>query len=57
MRIYLVVMDETEEAKIALRFASLRAARTGGAQHINVLRKPPDNGVTIRRAGTLTSAR
>ena len=29
MRNYLVVMDETDEAKIALRFASLRAARTG----------------------------
>ena len=37
MRIYLVVMDETEEAKIALRFASLRAARTGGALHILAL--------------------
>ncbi len=37
MRNYLVVMDETDEAKIALRFASLRAARTGGAVHILAL--------------------
>ena len=37
MRNYLVVMDETDEAKIALRFASLRAARTGGAVHFLAL--------------------
>ena len=37
MRIYLVVMDETEEAKQALRFASLRAQKTGGAVHILAL--------------------
>lgn len=37
MRNYLVVMDETDEAKTALRFASLRAARTGGAVHILAL--------------------
>lgn len=30
MRIYLVIMDETEEAQTALRFASRRAAKTGG---------------------------
>ncbi len=30
MRTYLVIMDETEEARTALRFASRRAARTGG---------------------------
>lgn len=34
MRIYLVVMDETEEAKTALRFASVRAHETGGSVHI-----------------------
>lgn len=34
MRIYLVVMDESAEARKALRFAALRAARTGGAVHI-----------------------
>lgn len=37
MRIYLVVMDETEEAKQALRFASLRASKTGGSVHILAL--------------------
>jgi nucleotide-binding universal stress UspA family protein len=30
MRSYLVVMDETEEALAALRYAARRAARTGG---------------------------
>lgn len=34
MRIYLVIMDETEEAAVALRFASRRAAKTQGAVHI-----------------------
>ncbi len=29
MRVYLVIMDETEEALVALRFASRRAAKTG----------------------------
>lgn len=37
MRIYLVVMDETEEAKQALRFASHRAMKTGGSVHILAL--------------------
>ncbi|WP_324827401.1 universal stress protein [Qipengyuania zhejiangensis] len=37
MRVYLVVMDETEEARKALRFASLRAQKTGGAVHILAL--------------------
>lgn len=31
MRTYLVVIDETEEAATALRFAARRAAKTGGA--------------------------
>ncbi len=30
MRTYLVIMDETDEAQTALRFASRRAATTGG---------------------------
>lgn len=34
MRSYLVVMDETEEALAALRFAARRAARTGGGIEI-----------------------
>lgn len=37
MRIYLVVMDETAEARRALRFAARRASRTGGAVHILAL--------------------
>lgn len=34
MRVYLVIMDETDEALVALRFASRRAAKTGGALHL-----------------------
>ena len=34
MRVYLVIMDETEEAGQALRFAARRAQRTGGAVHL-----------------------
>jgi hypothetical protein len=37
MRVYLVIVDETEEAKAALRFASRRAAKTDGAVHILAL--------------------
>lgn len=37
MRSYLVVMDETEEAQTALRFASVRARETGGSVHILAL--------------------
>ncbi len=37
MRIYLVIMDETEEARVALRFASRRAAQTDGGVHILAL--------------------
>jgi hypothetical protein len=36
-RIYLVIMDETEEATRALRFAARRAVRTGGGVHILAL--------------------
>jgi hypothetical protein len=35
MRTYLVVIDETEEARLALRFAARRAAKTGGSLHIS----------------------
>lgn len=34
MRIYLVILDESDEALVALRFASRRAAKTGGAVHL-----------------------
>jgi len=37
MRVYLVIMDETEEARIALRFAARRAVKTGGAVHVLAL--------------------
>ncbi|MDE2437172.1 MAG: universal stress protein [Sphingomonadales bacterium] len=37
MRVYLVIMDETEEAGMALRFAARRAARTGGQVHLLAL--------------------
>ena len=37
MRVYLVIMDETEEALAALRFASRRAARTEGSLHLLAL--------------------
>ena len=40
MRVYLVIMDETEEASLALRFASRRATRTGGAVHLLALVQP-----------------
>lgn len=37
MRTYLVVVDETREAEVALRFAARRAAKTGGAVQILAL--------------------
>lgn len=40
MRVYLVIIDETEEARIALRFAARRAAKTDGAVHILALVPP-----------------
>ena len=40
MRVYLVIMDDTEEALVALRFASRRAIKTGGSLHIIALMEP-----------------
>lgn len=37
MRVYLVIMDETEEAATALRFAASRALRTSGQVHLLAL--------------------
>lgn len=37
MRTYLVIIDESEEAEIALRFAARRATRTGGAVEVLAL--------------------
>ena len=42
MPAYLIVMDETEEARAALRFAARRAARTGAAVEIVALIAPQD---------------
>ncbi len=42
MRSYLVVMDETEEALAALRYAARRAARTGGGVEILALIPQPE---------------
>ena len=42
MRVYLVIIDETEEALIALRFASRRAARTSGNLHLLALVPPQE---------------
>ena len=40
MRVYLTIIDETDEAQKALRFAANRAAATGGAVHILALVQP-----------------
>lgn len=37
LRTYLVVIDESDESRIALRFAARRAAKTGGAVEILAL--------------------
>ncbi|NJM49955.1 MAG: universal stress protein [Sphingomonadales bacterium] len=42
MRTYMVVIDETEEARLALRFASRRAAKTNGNVHILALVEQAD---------------
>ena len=42
MRPYLVVIDDSREARSALRFAARRAARTGGAVEILALVEQPE---------------
>jgi nucleotide-binding universal stress UspA family protein len=42
MRTYLVVVDDSDEARVALRFAARRAAKTGGAVDILALVPPPE---------------
>jgi hypothetical protein len=37
VRVYLVIIDETAESHVALRFAARRAAKTGGVVHILAL--------------------
>ena len=40
MRVYLVIVDETEEALVSLRYAARRAAKTGGSVHLLALVPP-----------------
>ena len=42
MRTYLVVIDDTPEAEVALRFAARRATKTGGAVEILSLIEPQE---------------
>jgi len=42
MRTYLAVIDDTEEAEIALRFAARRAAKTGGTVLVLALIEPAE---------------
>jgi nucleotide-binding universal stress UspA family protein len=42
MRTYLAVIDETDEAEIALRFAARRAAKTGGTVLVLALIEPAE---------------
>jgi nucleotide-binding universal stress UspA family protein len=42
MRTYLAVVDETEEAETAVRFAARRAAKTGGALEILAIVEPQE---------------
>ena len=40
MRVYLVIVDETDEARVALHYASRRAAKVDGAVHMLALVEP-----------------
>ncbi|MFN3388724.1 MAG: universal stress protein [Allosphingosinicella sp.] len=42
MKTYLVVIDETSEARVALRYAARRAARTGGGVDILAVVEPQE---------------
>ena len=42
MRIYLVVVDESPESSIALRFAARRAVKTGGGVEILTILPPAE---------------
>src|ERR1019366_8413062 len=46
-RIFLVVIDETEEMRVALRYAALRASHTGGKVALLCVIEPP--GVQISK--------
>ena len=42
MRVYLVIIDETEEASVALRFAARRAGKTDAQLHLLAIVPPQD---------------
>ena len=42
LRTYLVVIDDSAEARVALRFAARRAAKTGGAVEVLAVIEPQD---------------
>lgn len=42
MRSYLVVIDESDESALAMRFAARRAARTGGKVHVLAIVAPQE---------------
>ena len=42
MRTYLVVIDESPEAALAIRFAARRAAKTGGGVHVVTVTEPQE---------------
>lgn len=42
MRTYLVVIDESPEAALAMRFAARRAAQTGGTVHVLAVTEPQE---------------
>ena len=42
VRTYLVVIDDSPEARVALRFAARRAAKTGGAVEVLAVAEPQD---------------
>lgn len=58
MRVYLVIIDETDEALLALRFASRRASKTGGSLHLLALVPPqPFNAFAAVQATIEAEAR
>lgn len=58
MRVYLVIIDETDEALLALRFASRRAGKTGGGLHLLALVPPqPFNAFAAVQATIEAEAR
>ena len=42
VRTYLVVIDDSAEARVALRFAARRASKSDGAVEVLAIVQPPD---------------